>query len=237
MGRFWFWGLKDSNLDVKMNMTNAEIKKLAIKIWDYLKMNHKLKKADCIIVLGSHDIRVAKRGIQLFLEKWAPLLVFSGGLGNLTKNIWRQPEANKFAKIAKKMGVAETKIIIENKSTNTGENIRFTYELLKSKGILPKRVILVQKPYMERRAYATFKRQWPDKNVEVIVTSPQLSFEEYPNKKISMDEVIHIMVGDLQRIKIYPEKGFQIFQQIPRDVWMAYKKLVKLGYNRHLIKM
>jgi uncharacterized SAM-binding protein YcdF (DUF218 family) len=61
-------------------------------------------------------------------------------------------------------------------------------------------VILVQKPYMQRRAYATFKKVWPDK--DVIVTAPQVSFEEYPNEIIKKDDVISIMVGDTQRIKV-----------------------------------
>jgi hypothetical protein len=43
------------------------------------------------------------------------------------------------------------------------------------------------------------------------------------------------MVGDLQRIKIYPEKGFQIPQKMPKSVWNAYRKLVQLGYVRHLV--
>jgi hypothetical protein len=86
---------------------------------------------------------------------------------------------------------------------------------------------------MERRSYATFKRHWPNKKLQV--TSPQISLNNYPNEEISLEEVIHIMVGDLQRIKIYPEKGFQIFQEIPDEVWEAYEKLVELGYNSHLI--
>lgn len=44
------------------------------------------------------------------------------------------------------------------------------------------------------------------------------------------------MVGDLQRIKEYPIKGFQIQQEIPSNVWDAYEKLVSLGYTSHLIK-
>ena len=44
------------------------------------------------------------------------------------------------------------------------------------------------------------------------------------------------MVGDLQRIQVYPEKGFQIFQEIPDEVLEAYQKLVKLGYTKHLLK-
>ena len=47
--------------------------------------------------------------------------------------------------------------------------------------------------------------------------------------------MISIMVGDLQRIKIYPEKGFQIHQEIPDDVWAAYEELVQAGYNQRLI--
>lgn len=207
--------------------------KLARKIWDYHRLNQKLEKADCILVMGSHDTRVAERGVELFLDGWAPLIIFSGGLGNLTKGLWKKPEANKFAEIAFKMGVTKDKILIENKSSNTGENITFTRQLLKENGLKPRKIIVVQKPYMERRAYATFKKMWPE--MEIIVTSPQIPFEKYPIKNIPKDQVINIMVGDLQRIKLYFEKGFQIYQEIPDDVWQAYEQLVKLGYNKHLI--
>jgi uncharacterized SAM-binding protein YcdF (DUF218 family) len=95
----------------------------------------------------------------------------------------------------------------------------------------------VQKPYMERRSYATFRQQWPEP--EVVVTSPAVSFSaylsDYSNQALSQDDVISIMVGDLQRIKLYPQRGYQIFQEIPRDVWAAYEELVSAGYNRHLI--
>jgi uncharacterized SAM-binding protein YcdF (DUF218 family) len=87
---------------------------------------------------------------------------------------------------------------------------------------------------MERRSFATFKKHWPDK--KLVVTSPQISFEEYPTEEISMEKVINIMVGDLQRIKIYPEKGFQVYQEIPGEVWDAYERLVILGFDKHLIK-
>ncbi len=45
------------------------------------------------------------------------------------------------------------------------------------------------------------------------------------------------MVGDLQRIKVYPEKEFQIYQEIPEDVWAAYEVLIRVGYDKHLIKI
>jgi uncharacterized SAM-binding protein YcdF (DUF218 family) len=92
---------------------------------------------------------------------------------------------------------------------------------------------VVQKPYMERRSFATFKKHWPEK--ELVVTSPQISFEEYATQQISIDQFINVMVGDLQRIKVYPEKGYQIFQEIPEIVWEAYERLVSLGFDKHLI--
>ena len=209
-----------------------EVKYLAKILWDYHHVNHPMEKSDCILVLGSHDTRVGERGADLYLEGWAPYIIFSGGLGNLTSGIWTEPEADKFATIAKKMGVPEKNILVENKSTNTGENITFTMNLLSQHGLDPQSFILVQKPYMERRSYATFKKHLPGK--KLIVTSPQISFDNYPTEDISMEKVINIMVGDLQRIKIYPEKGFQIPQEIPATVWNAYKRLIGLGYNRHL---
>ncbi|MFN8344001.1 MAG: YdcF family protein [Spirosomataceae bacterium] len=210
-----------------------ETRELAQKLWEYHHVGHTLEPADCILVLGSHDLRVAERGAELYLQGWAPLLVLSGGLGRLTEEIWSEPEADKFASVAIAMGVPKEAILIENKSTNTGENILFTQLLFQSKGIDPQTFIVVQKPYMERRSFATFKKHWPDK--KLIVTSPQIQLDDYPNDEIGADEVIHIMVGDLQRIKVYPEKGFQIYQEIPTDVWEAFEQLVALGYRSHLV--
>jgi uncharacterized SAM-binding protein YcdF (DUF218 family) len=150
----------------------------------------------------------------------------------VTRGIWKDPEADRFARIALDMGVPAEAIFIENASSNTGENILFTQQLLQEKGLHPHSFLLVQKPYMERRSYATFKKHWPDK--ELIVTSPRISFEDYPTEEIPLEKVIHIMVGDLQRIRIYPAKGFQIPQEIPGDVWEAYERLVAQGFNRHL---
>lgn len=196
-------------------------------------MNHSLERMDCILVLGSHDLRVAERGAEIYLQGWAPLIIFSGGLGNLTQHIWKEPEADQFAAIAVQKGVPEKAILVENKSSNTGENILFTQQLLHERHLDPQTFIVVQKPYMERRSYATFKKHWPDK--KLLVTSPQISFGQYATDHIPIESVINIMVGDLQRIKDYPKKGFQIYQEIPDRVWTAYEQLVMLGFNKHLI--
>ena len=78
-------------------------------------MGHNLEKSACIIALGSHDLRVAERAANLYIEGWAPLVVMSGGLGNFTKEMWTVPEADLFAEIAIQKGVPSEKILIENK--------------------------------------------------------------------------------------------------------------------------
>ncbi len=211
---------------------------LAQTLWNYHLMNHQLTRADAILVLCSHDERVAERGAQLFLEGWAPLIIFSGGQGAITRALWDEPEAERFARIAIGLNVPEESILVEGKSTNTGENVEFTKRLLAERNLNPHKFIIVQKPYMERRAFATFRKLWPEK--EVIVTSPQVSFRdylaEYSNRSLSAADVVGIMVGDLQRIKLYPALGYQIAQEVPEEVWEAFEALVRAGYDKYLIE-
>ena len=217
---------------------NLKTRALAEKLWDYHRLKHELAPAGAILVLCSHDERVAERGAQLFNERLAPLLIFSGGQGAITTRLWNEPEAERFARIAMRMDVPHDSILIESKSTNTGENVQFTRRLLAERGIDPQAFIVVQKPYMERRSYATFRKFWPEK--QVMVTSPQVAFLDYlagyTHSSLSADDVVGIMVGDLQRIRIYPELGYQIEQEIPEDVWDAYEQLVRAGYDKYLIR-
>ena len=218
-------------------LADPRIRALAETIWNYHHLNHQLSRADAILVLCSHDTVVATRGAELYLQGWAPLVIFAGGLGSITRTLWHEPEADQFARIAVEMGVPKDRVLVENRSTNTGENVAFTKQLLAERGVELQRFIVVQKPYMERRSYATLKKVWPEK--DVIVTSPQTSMDEYlarySHATLSPDDVIGIMVGDLQRMRLYPAKGFQIHQDIPDEVWRAFEELVNAGYGTHLV--
>jgi uncharacterized SAM-binding protein YcdF (DUF218 family) len=130
----------------------------------------------------------------VFLGGWAPLVVFSGHLGTLTSGLWSRPEAEVFADVAVARGVPRDRILIESRSTNTGENVDLSKQLLEEKNLRPEKAIAVQKPYMERRTLATFAQRWPE--LEVVVTSPQIDFDAYPTDEIGKDDVIQIMVGD-----------------------------------------
>ena len=219
-------------------MVTPDELRLAETIWNYHQLHHEITTADAILVLCSHDTVVAERGAELYLEDRAPLLIFSGGRGAITSRLWEEPEADLFARIAVGLGVPEDRILIENRSTNTGENVRFTRSLLAERRLNPRSFILVQKPYMERRAFATFRAVWPD--VLVQVTSPRMGFGDYlaryAHETLSARDIISIMVGDLQRIRLYPDRGYQIPQEIPDDVWTAFEALTAAGYDRHLVR-
>ncbi|NOT59563.1 MAG: YdcF family protein [Acidobacteria bacterium] len=215
---------------------NDEINQLARRIWDYMHLHHTLVPSDLILTLGSNDLRVAEHAADCYLKGLAPLLMFSGNVGVLTRGVFAKPEAELFAEAAIKKGVPRAAILCESESTNTGDNIRFSYRLLQERGIQPQSIILVQKPYMERRAYATFMKQWPAaEKPEVLVTSPPLAYESYADDLMPKEMFINVMVGDLQRIREYPKLGFQIEQEIPAEVWRAYERLVTLGFNQRLL--
>ena len=207
---------------------------LAQILWDYMHMGHVLQPSDVILVLGSNDLRVAEHGADLYLRGLAPWIVFSGNVGRLTAGVFQHSEAESFAGIAKAKGVPAAAILMEPRSTNTGENIAFSRELLAARGIDPERLIVVQKPYMERRAYATFMNFWPGKDIRI--SSPPIAFADYPNATLAKELIINVLVGDVQRIRVYPGKGFQIAQPMPDEVWAAWNELVNRGYTQHLVR-
>jgi len=203
-------------------------------IWDYHVLNTKVSKSDCILALGNSDTRTAEKASELFLAGMGSHLITTGGFGRLTKKVFNKPEAQVFADIAMKLGVPREKILIEDNSTNTFDNLRFSREHLEELNIPAQSFIVVTKPYMVRRATAMFTKIWPDKTV--VVTSPDLDFDNYPNEEISRELIINMIVGDLQRIMVYGERGDIVKQSIPETVRVAYDYLVKHGYDKQLIE-
>lgn len=200
-------------------------------VWDYMLMHHELRPMDAIFALGSNDTTVAERAGELYLQGFGSYVICAGGNGKGSE--FNRPEAEVFEDVIEAMGVPKDKILLERNSTNTGENVLFTKKLLEEKGLTFTSFLLVQKPYMERRTYATFRKQWPEP--DCIVTSPQVSYEEYGKDADFKERFITTMTGDLQRIRVYPKLGFQIEQDIPDDVWIAWEELIKLGYTKYYI--
>ena len=207
-------------------------------LWDFMHMGQLLEKADVIVGFGCYDEDIPKRCAELFHKGFAPFVCFSGGLGRNTDKLWSKGEAERFAAIAIAEGVPENRIILENKSTNSAENLLFTPKVLAEKGIKAEKIIAVHKPYMERRLWAAMQVYWPQ--VQAVYTSPQVSVEEHiaHAEMIGMTRkgVIETIVGDVQRMGLYAEKGYQAPVEIPNEVRAAFDALVAEGYTGQLAK-
>jgi len=207
-------------------------------MWDYMQLYQPPEKADCMIILGSRDDRVAKTAAGLSRQFAFGTIVISGGLSHtqdLLKTSWGAvSEADHFNEVFIHADGAATPLL-ERCAQNTGQNALYTHKLLLENQIRPKSICIVTKPYMERRALATFAVQWPERNVAWNVQSAGGTLAEYCNDEQPMDVVINIMVGDLQRIIEYPKRGLQMPQDIPDDVIKAFESLISKGFTRHLV--
>ena len=208
------------------------VDELAQKIWDYQVLKQPLEKADAILVFGSHDNYPALYAIELFKQAWAPYIIFSGGALQTQAQLGtkgEKTEAEVYQELALKAGIPEDKIFIENESTNTGANLELSLKLVEEKGFKFTQFILLNKPYNERRLRALVEKQAPDKTF--FITSEPVTFKEYCRRDIPKERIINSIVGDLQRLKVYGEKGFQMPVEMPKEVWDAYLVLVEMGYT------
>ncbi|UUV28009.1 YdcF family protein [Amycolatopsis roodepoortensis] len=202
-------------------------------LWDYHNMHHELRPADVGIGLGSHDLGVATFTAELIHAGMLPLIVFTGANAPTTVERFPRGEAVHYREHALELDVPGDAILVEPEARNTGDNITLTRKLLESRGIEVGSVILISRPYQQRRAYATCKKLWPE--VDVICASQPLPLDEYIESIGDVDRVINMLVGDTQRITVYAERGFAIPQEIPASVARVNKILIQKGYNRRLI--
>ncbi|MEV5492128.1 YdcF family protein [Streptomyces bobili] len=202
-------------------------------IWDYHQMNHELRPVDVAIGLGSHDLGVAAHSAELYQAGLFKTLVFTGGNSPTTAKVFPRGEAVHFREHAIDLGVPAEAILLEPNAGNTGQNITLSREVLTGAGIHPTTVLLVSKPYMERRSFATARKLWPD--VEILCASEPLEFDDYLKSIGDEKLVLDMLVGDLQRVIEYPKLGFAIEQEVPEDVHAAYESLIADGFTSRLI--
>ncbi|MDA8371641.1 MAG: YdcF family protein [Nocardiopsaceae bacterium] len=221
---------------------NAQAHSLAQRLWDF----HTAPAApaaprhsDLILALGSHDLRVAAHAGRLWAQGAAPVIVFSGDRGRRTSGDggherWPRPEAEEFAQTAARTaGVPASAMLLETRSTNTGENFTFSRALCREHSIAVGPAVVTAKPYMARRALATAAVRWPDARWSFRCFAS--SYADYPRDRSQAAELIHFLVGDLQRLHVYARRGWSAPVEIPDEVWEAYHRLVALGFTAHLV--
>jgi hypothetical protein len=106
----------------------------ARRVWEYHQMGHSLRPCSVAIGLGSHDLGVADTAVDLYKRGMAPLLLFTGATSPTTRERMPRGEAVHYRERALELGVPRTAVLVEPRARNTGENIRFSRELLEVGG-------------------------------------------------------------------------------------------------------
>jgi uncharacterized SAM-binding protein YcdF (DUF218 family) len=196
-------------------------------------MHHEPRPCSVAIALGSHDLGVADTAADMYHLGFAPLIVMTGATSPTTEARMPRGEAAHYRERALELGVPDSAMLVEPHACNTGENITNSRELLESANVEVTSVLLISKPYEERRAYATARKLWP--SVELICASTPMAFDEYVATIQDEHPVIDMMVGALQRLLIYPKLELTISQGVADEVDAAYQRLLNGGFTSRLV--
>lgn len=201
----------------------------ARKLWEFLIEGRRHEPGELLILCCSYDLRVCDYACDLIKKGIAPRLLITGGSGAWTSHLWTRSEASVFAERARNNGLAEHQILLEEKAGNFAENISF------SRALCPQaqRVTFLTKPNSIRRVYQTLPVQWP--GLTAHVDAPLFRFPWEASNIVGLFGLIDEMVGDIHRLQVYPQLGYQVPIKLPEDVLVAWRLLIEAGFNRHLL--
>ncbi|WP_062994316.1 YdcF family protein [Nocardia mikamii] len=202
-------------------------------LWEYNLMGHETRPVDVGIGLGSHDIGVAVYAVELFRRGIFSTIVFSGANAPTTVAEFPDGEAVHYREHAVAQGVPDEAVLVEPRATNTAENIDLSRALLRDSGRVVRSVLLICRPYQQRRSFATCRKRWPE--VEVVCGSLPESLDDYVARIGDAERVVTMLVGDTQRVWRYAAEGWAIEQDVPDAVRAAYERLVAAGFTGRLL--
>ncbi|QAA31843.1 YdcF family protein [Clostridium manihotivorum] len=218
-----------------------------------------LEKIDMVILLGNsitYSIEVAK---QAFENLSAEYLMIVGGIGHSTSYLYDnitkynrysdiKSEGRAEADIMKDVledvySVNEKYIIVENQSTNCGDNAEKALNTLRKVKIKPSSVLLIQDPTMQLRSYEAFKKYFEgDELINFINYAPFLPSIKFEGEKVTfqqdyiegiwgIERYLSLIMGEVPRLRDdeagYGPKGknFIGHVDIPKDVLDAYSRI------------
>jgi uncharacterized SAM-binding protein YcdF (DUF218 family) len=211
-----------------------ELRADAGTLWEFTQLHHQPRPVDLAVGLGSHDLGVATRTAELYHRGLFPTVVFTGANAPTTAGVFPRGEAVHYREHALGLGVPPSAILVEPAATHTGENITLTRALVERAGLAVRSVMLICRPYQQRRAYATCRHRWP--GVEVVCASRETGLDGYIAGIGDAARVVTMLVGDTQRVWRHAERGWAEPQPVPGEVRDAYHRLVAAGFTGRLVR-
>jgi uncharacterized SAM-binding protein YcdF (DUF218 family) len=182
-------------------------------------------RVECIVILGNDFELSAATGASLFAALSPQVVVCAGGRGRFTPAGWPS-EGEHFAQILSAAGVPASRVLIDDKSTNTSENLEYAFRLLKTQAIAPRTLVVIQYPLLQLRAIQTARRIFAE--AEEILSCPAFlpSFVEPPSGWPLVEwrrRLLWDAVGEVFRLHAYqhPSQGYIAKLRIPALVTAA----------------
>jgi uncharacterized SAM-binding protein YcdF (DUF218 family) len=172
--------------------------------------------ADMIFVFGHYDERVAQQAAYLWHVGKAPYIVIAGKGVRVPKGY--ETEADYYASLIIARGTPADVIFLEKESTNSLENVQQGRKVWQEAGLNPKIAIACAIPPLLRRSCATLRKQCPG----VVVYGSAFKF---PIEEWTSWERLLRMVGEIDRLEAYAEKGDIEAVEIPANVQDAAKTI------------
>jgi len=140
---------------------------------------------------GGVQERISK-AVSLYQQGVAPRVIISSGY------VFTLREAESMKAIAISKGVPADAILLEERATDTYENVAFTKRILEEHHL--RRIALVSSPYHMRRAVLTWRKVAPE--VQVIATPPESS-SFYAHQRGASVEQIRSLLQEYVAIVYY----------------------------------
>jgi uncharacterized SAM-binding protein YcdF (DUF218 family)/glycosyltransferase involved in cell wall biosynthesis len=145
---------------------------------------------------GGAQERLA-RAVELYRAKYAPVLILSSGY------VYSFQEASVMRALAIDQGVPDSAIVLEQRATNTLQNVKFVNDILRDRHWT--RILLVSSPYHMRRALLVWKKQAPE--VQVVPTPVEQS-QFYDHSRGANLEQVRGIIQEYLAILGYWRRGW-----------------------------
>lgn len=218
-------------------------------------------QAETLIVAGNSLPELIQLGAHFAEAQQLKKVIFTGGIGHATHYLvdnskklipdlydasWENlSEAEIMSQIFQQtVSGLDIQIIKEEKSTNTGENALFTYQLFSSVE-LPQKAWLLQDPLLQKRSQVTFAKNWqlPAENVQPVALAPFELLQLNPTLHFSQKKYdrwweqeyfLSLLIGEVRRLQDnsegYGPQGADFIPHVdvPEEVIASYQRVKKL---------
>ena len=184
------------------NITDDIIKKVLFST-----IKSEFLEADCLIIFGCHlkpllDERL-ECAIKILKSKKVDTILLTGGIG--VNGNFNESEYMKKALL--NFGIAENKILVDDKSTTTEENIVNSIQILRDNNLINnKKIVLVSNQAHLRRIGMELKKQLGGDKFDIIYEYPENSIISFDNVKNDND-LRNLATNEVKKIIRFIEQG------------------------------